>query len=216
MPRLPKKREPKTEARGRGFGLSSPPSSGVPMPLTATADVKAFVGLTGTTHDAVLDSIVTVVDEALGGLIGTKYDGVEVTERYSGRGLSGIVVRQPIETVGSVQEAGTALSASGYAFTAGDRMLYRVDSDGEALGWASGTRNILVTYTPPSSVPPDVEWAARNAAAHLWNQSHQSGKSRVGLESSARSAGNTSQYVQGIAGLPAVAAMLAHRRRIVS
>ena len=186
------------------------------MALSTLDNVKAFLKITDSGQDAFLTLCVNAAGEALARLIGEDYEGTVITaERHSGRGHA-IIMRHGIASVQTVVEWNTSLPSSGYAFVAGSRTLRRVDSNGNALSWAAGTRNIAVSYTAQDTAPGDVEWAATNLAAFLFKQSDESGKARLGMAGSANAQGGTTQYIQDGLRLPAVMQMLKQRARFVS
>ena len=186
------------------------------MALTTLPNVKAFLKITNSVHDAVLTSALNAASESLARIIGEDYAGTPILlERHSGRGHV-IVLRRGIASVQAVIEWSTSLAVTGYAFEVDSRMLRRVDSNGNPMSWSPGTRNIAVSYTPPDTAPGDVEWAATNLAAFLFKQTDDSAKARLGMTGSANAQGGTTQYVQQGLRLPAVAQMLKQRSRFVS
>lgn len=183
--------------------------------FTTTAAVKAFAGVQGSGDDAAIGGLVTAVSAVLAELVG---------HDYSAAAIVGEIIRQPptpfaitarpISSVSAVREAGVLLAASGYRAVAGTRILERRGSAAYAVNWGG---EVSVDYTPTSTVPADLELAAREATAWVIKESGLvAGASRLGLTAQANpDSGNADYYVRKVQDLPIVRAVLATRRRMV-
>ena len=182
--------------------------------LTTTAAVKAFAGVTGSGDDSAIGGIVSAVSSMFHEIIGHTYDATPIVAELHARPPTPyVVVRRPIASVSAVREAGETLAASGYRAQVGTRLLERRAS-GESTPWVG---EVEVDYTPTSTVPADVELAAREAAAWVVQESGLgSGASRLGLTAQANpDSGNADYFVRKIGDLPLVRELMRSHRRLV-
>lgn len=127
--------------------------------LTTLDKVKRFLNKdeTETTHDAVLQDLITAASAAVETYTARKFTQDSYTELYDGTGLPHLVLRQaPVASVTSVKLDGQELPADDYAVYGQTGVLRR-----KTGYWPEGVQNIEVSYTAGyASVPPDVEQAA--------------------------------------------------------
>jgi hypothetical protein len=182
--------------------------------FTLLADVKAFAGVTAATWDTEIGGIISAVSAMLARHVGHDYDATSRTEKISGTRQPAVIVSRPIQTLTSVALDDTTLTVDDdYEFTVGQRAIYRLAS-GLGSIWELGNRNVTAIYAPVSTVPDDLELAAREASAFVWKQSHQSGASRLGLENKGNDTGGLSQYITDILTLPVVQTVVRERRPV--
>ncbi len=177
--------------------------------LTTTAAVKAYAGISGSGDDTAIDGIVSAVSELIGNAIGNNYPGGSVTDELHFAPASGaIVLRYPAASLTSVAVSGTALAAGDYELV-DSRLIFRL-ANGARTDWTQGAR-ITATYTRESTVPTDLELAAREACAFVVKQTGlDSGGSRLGLGAQSNADTGTADYfTQALATLPVLRMTLA-------
>lgn len=176
--------------------------------LTTTAAVKAFAGVTSAADDAAIAVIVSAVSAILHGIVGNTFDGTPIVGEFHGLPASTFVVTErPAASVQAVREGANTLAATGWRHMGpGSRVIGR-EASGLPIAW---TAPVSVDYTPTSTVPADVELAAREAAAWVLKESgFGTGASRLGLTAQANAdSGSADYYVRRIEELPIVRALI--------
>lgn len=152
----------------------------MPSPvLTTLADCKAYLGVTGTSEDAVLTELIVGIEETIAQASGRQrvpgrnpFESVAATEYYDGPGRPTLVLRRrPVTVVSAVKVdqagyygQGPQAFPSGSAWTVGEHYAVpRLDASEQnggmliSLGgcWPLGTGNVLVTYTAGYATIPD-------------------------------------------------------------
>lgn len=149
-------------------------------------------------------------------MIGATYDPDPITaEVHSGPYTRALVLDQAPDSITEVRVAGTIVTE--YEFPTGSRLLYRMDdSSVQTVAWESGQRNIEVDYVPISTVPADLELAAREISAFMVKQTSLSaGGSRLGLSAQANAdTGSADYFAQTLRALPMAEATLKRYRRV--
>jgi hypothetical protein len=172
--------------------------------LTTLAAVKAYAGVSGSGDDTAISGIVAAVSALIHELVGHDYDGDTITgEVHSGPVSGAVVLEKPVASIGAVVEGETTLDSGAYELES-ERLLWR-KSIGGTIPWANGTRNIAVTYTTTSTVPADLELAAREVCAFMVKQSNigSAGAARLGLSAQANvDTGSADYFVQALRQLP--------------
>lgn len=182
--------------------------------LTTTALVKAFAGVTGSGDDSAIGGIVSAVSSMLHAIIGHTFDATPVLgEVVAQPPTQFLLVSKPIASVQAVREAGETLAVSSYRPLVGSRLLERREG-GASTPWLG---EVEVDYTPTSTIPTDIELAAREAAAWVVKESGLgSGASRLGLTAQANpDSGNADYFVRRIGDLPLVRELIRSHRRLV-
>lgn len=183
--------------------------------LTTAANVKTYLGITGTSDDALIARIVSAVSARIESHCGrTLTTATYTSEYYDSIGDTRIVPKNvPVTTLTTVVENGTTLSASDYA---SDGYTITRLSNGAVVAWASGERVIALTYTAGlgtaagGTLPADlVELATAQAANEF--QRTKPGGARLGIASSQVGPG-TSGYIVGEWVPGALAVLSAYRR----
>jgi hypothetical protein len=175
--------------------------------LTTVAAVKAFAGVTSSSDDAAIGGIVGAVSTILHGIVGHTYDATPIAgELHEVPPTAFVILDRPIATVTTVREGGQVLASTGWRRIAGSRLVERL-AGSVGTPW---TAEISVDYTPASTVPADLELAAREAAAWVLKESGLStGGSRLGLNAQANSdSGNADYFVKRIEELPVVRSII--------
>jgi len=182
--------------------------------LTTTAAVKAYAGVSGSGDDTAIGVLVTAISEVIAGVVGHDYAGATHTsEVYSGPVSGAIVLQAPAASITTVVEGTTTLGASDYELD-GERLLYRKASS-VASAWAEGNRNVAITYVDTSTVPADLELAARELGAWVLKQSHfDTGSGRLGLAAQANAdSGAADYFAQALEELPLLAFTMKRYKR---
>jgi uncharacterized phiE125 gp8 family phage protein len=128
--------------------------------LCALADVKAFLGITGSATDAVLQSLVTNASALIESYCSRVFARATYTETRNGNGGSRLfLANSPVSAVSAVAIDGQTIPAAsgplttGYAFDAG--VIYL-----RGYCFNRGVQNVTVSYTAGfATVPADVAQA---------------------------------------------------------
>lgn len=139
------------------------------MAIVDLADVKAHLNIPASddTHDQELEGYLEAATRVVEFYVGT-VDQREITDVYSGEGMSEIVLRNgPAISVTEVVEDGQTLTSSEWALTDGG-VLVRVAGSRRRV-WRHGVANIVVTYQAGRDpVPANHKLAAEIIIGHLW------------------------------------------------
>lgn len=141
------------------------------MALVTAAEIKAFEGITGSSHDSLFSSLADRVTAYFGSWCNRIFESATYTDaEYDGTGLDTFIVKNPpVTAVTSIKvatdrdfAAATALDSARYVFDdAGVISLVPTGSvTSIVLGgvpgvWPAGKRNIQITYTGGFTVIPD-------------------------------------------------------------
>lgn len=183
--------------------------------FTSLAAVKAYAGVKIGVDDSEIVGIIDAVSSAMANLVGHNYEPDPIIgETHSGPYSIGLVLKKQPVSIEEVRISGGVIAASGYSITEGSRILFRVSSN-SAIGWESGSRNIEVDYTPISTVPADIELAAREMASFMIKQSSFTvGGGRLGLGSQSNGDTGTADYfTKTLEALPMVQSVLRRYKR---
>ena len=162
--------------------------------LATLARLKDEAGIADTAHDVQLTNLLHGVSQKFATYCRRPIAAAGVTEVLSGDGWTPhLLLRYPAEAVSVVEENGLALAVDvGFAFDAGSRILWRLATS----SWASGKRNVRVTYTAGyASIPEDLVEAAIAQTRHEFHQIRPSGQNRLGLAGQVLDSGGVAGYV---------------------
>lgn len=133
--------------------------------LTTLAMLKSYLSLDVTTHDTLLQNIITQVSYQIQVLCNRIFASASYTEYYSGKGNNFLLLRQyPVSAITSIYDdtdrlysADTLISSDDYALEdAGDSGIVKFDG----LILSRGLNNIKVVYTAGyTTIPSDLEMA---------------------------------------------------------
>lgn len=146
------------------------------MPAFCTiADVKTFIGLTGSADDALLTSLVSATSAALETIMNRTVNQTTYTDVQDGNGRAQLLlVNRPVILVSGVLIDGVAVPQA-VGFGAG----WGLDGNVVYLRnrvFARGLRNVSVTYSAGwAVVPDDIKQATIETAALKYKQKEQSG-----------------------------------------
>ncbi len=131
-----------------------------PNALTNLEAVKTYLKITETVDDTLLEELINGSSYAIESYCERKFKQQTYTdEEYDGSGLKYLLLKQyPVQSVQSVTEDDTPITADEYKVKKSDGTLIRVNSI-----WPKGDINILVTYTAGyAEIPYDLELACKH------------------------------------------------------
>ena len=163
--------------------------------ITTTANVKTYLGITGSSHDALILQLVERVEAAFEAETRRAIAQVSITnERHSGHGraLELILREWPIDTV-SVTLDGTALAADEFDVAQdpeSGKVYYTPNGDSKPVPWPAGNWNVVVDYDggyASADVPADILNGITEAVAWLYKKTEPGGdhlteRSATGLD----------------------------------
>lgn len=182
--------------------------------LTTTEAVKAYAGVKGTGDDARIAGVVSAVSAMLSDIVGHDYDGgTIVAEKHTAPMSGAVVLDSPAASIDAIREGTGTVAASDYELE-GERLVWRLSAD-QVTSWAKGARYIEVDYTLVSTIPVDLELAARESSAFMVKQSaFVAGGSRLGLSAQANGdTGSADYFAQQLKALPFTSLALRRYRR---
>ena len=144
--------------------------------LSTLEKVKSYLGVTGSGEDTLLGELLGAASARIRGHCGREITSATYTEQYDGRGLGRIVlVQRPATSITTVHDALDRAFDSGSLVDSDDYTLYGeegiVELDPARAGFQDGVRNVQVVYVAGySTVPADVDLAARILSAHWYNR----------------------------------------------
>lgn len=163
--------------------------------LTTRDRVKAYLNLSDTTWDTVIDNEIDAVSQAIEKYCGRTFGVADITaQKIDGDGTEELQLRFPIVSLGSISNNGTAVvETTNFEKYANEGLL--VLTDGTV--WASGRKKITITYRygyAQNDLPPDVV-----SAATLWTMKRFSDvkENRIGVSSVTRG-DETISYEKGM------------------
>lgn len=160
------------------------------MALTTVAKVKAYLGLSGSSDDALLTDLVAEAESAIVELTGGRQlEAASITEVLDGSGREALrLTHYPVNSVGTVKLAANRDFAAADPLAAGD---LHFDPAAGLLYWRGGCwplglRNVQVTYNAGySTLPVAITRAANIVVADWYTRAKQlaSGQSQNELAS---------------------------------
>lgn len=135
--------------------------------LVTTAEVKAYLGITGSTHDTLIDELIDLVSEYIEDWCGTFFSATATTDKIDGGGEFLFVTKAPIISITSItdNEDSSVVASTDYDFYARGGRIYR-ESDtiiwpSSEPTWFIGRQRFTVVYSAGhAAVPEAVKWAA--------------------------------------------------------
>jgi hypothetical protein len=130
------------------------------MPLTTTAAVKLYKGITGNELDALIDELVSRASAAIETYLSRKIESTAHVEIRDGNGGRTMMLEQyPVTAVSAVTLNGHAIPQSSGFGTAGWRLANR-SIVLEGYSFAKGCANVQIDYTAGhQAVPADIDQA---------------------------------------------------------
>ena len=132
--------------------------------LCTRDNVKTYLGLSGTTHDSVIDDLIASASEAIENYCGRQFAVTSHTEYHDGQGSGSVVLQyRPVTAVSGVWDDPARDFEDDSLIESDD---YVLDSEGGIIRLLSGAtfshgvRNVKVSYSAGySAVPKDVTQA---------------------------------------------------------
>lgn len=165
------------------------------MALTTTANVKAYLGITVSTYDTLIDRLVLAAQAEIERFCGLAFDSASHTEYFDGnRKPSVVLTNTPVTAVASVSyrkdnDEWTAYDATTYDWDADTGILellstaelWIAGADGLARrGFPKGNKAVRVAYTGGySSIPADLQQACIELVAYMYGGSASARQARA-------------------------------------
>lgn len=139
------------------------------LSLVSLDDAKRYLNITSSASDEELRQFILEATDIAERLTSRQFRRVAVTERASGTGVSLSLTTQPVVSVTSVTENGTALTVDvDYVVDLMRGVLYRGTST-NARQWKPGNDNITVVYVAGEPNPsPTAQLLVKEITRHLW------------------------------------------------
>ncbi|MFQ5863160.1 MAG: head-tail connector protein [Candidatus Brocadiales bacterium] len=149
------------------------------MPLASVANVKEYLGISGTSEDALLSRLADWATDLIHSYCGRIFPGASYDEYYDGDGTEGLLANQyPISAVTSLEVNGISKDASTYTLY-GQLGLLKLKSG----TFPKGKKNVRLQYTAGySTIPKDLEQAAIELVALKY---YDRGRNRLGIDAKA-------------------------------
>jgi len=146
------------------------------MSLTTVANVKEYLGIVGTSEDALLNRLKDWATDLIHSYCGRIFTEANYDEYYDGDGTEGLLVNQyPISAVTLLEVDGVSKDASSYALY-GQLGLLKLKSG----KFPRGKNNVRLRYTAGYAVTPnDLEQAAIELVALKY---YDRGRNRLGVD----------------------------------
>lgn len=144
--------------------------------LLTTEELRAAVGVTGSSHDATLATLGARAAAAIAAWCGVA-DGAPAVPTLRSEGITEtfraladvpvlVMARWPVTSIASVTLDGAVLAATGYELADGNRLLYRL-SDDVRISWNAA--KVVIVYTAGwSTVPDGLKAAAVRLVRDYW------------------------------------------------
>ncbi len=181
--------------------------------LTSKANVKEYLGISGTDDDDFIDNLIDRASEAIESHCRREFNSEERTEYHDGRGSSRLVLKhRPVTAVASIYDdlnrdfgSGTLISSSDYLVREDEGIVEFVSSS----SFKDGRLNVKVTYTGGySTIPTDLGQACIMLVALLYHRGKQGAD---GIKQESQAGAYSVTYV-GMLMTPEITALLASYR----
>lgn len=156
------------------------------MPISTISGYKAYAGITGTSEDSLLTTLLNMAQSAMERYCGRSFDQATLTEIVNGTGGPTIrAPRFPVTTLTSVEvrtgeSAWTVVASSGYRLDGAAGLIWSLDYTDARVpvestwddvsvsystvagsgGWPKGFQNIRLSYVGGfATAPDDLVWA---------------------------------------------------------
>lgn len=177
--------------------------------LTSLANVKAWIGVTTTTDDALLTRLVSAVSTAVQNRLNRTIASTGYTETRNGNGRVALqLTNYPVTAVASVTvdttviAARTAPTAAGFTFD--ERLVYL-----QGYCFTKGQQNVAISYTAGyAATPLDLEQATIEICALKYQS-----RTRIGLGSKGL-AGETTTFLKDVP--PDLLVMIDQYKRVLA
>ena len=133
--------------------------------LVTAAEVKTYLGLSGSTHDTLIDELIDLASEFIENYCNTHFSSTAVTDKLDGGCIDLITTKAPIISITSItdNEDSTTVSSSDYDFYAKSGRIYRENDSlifpNNQPTWYQGRQRFTVVYQAGyAAVPEAVKW----------------------------------------------------------
>lgn len=197
------------------LGLGATPATGTA--LTTLTRVKLELGIDTANVDTLLGLLIDGVTERFQQETKRRLVQTAISaEKHDGNGWRNTLFADeyPVTSAGLVvlEDGVTLVEGTDFELEPGNGGLYRT-SGGAAIVWASGYRNLSLTYSGGyATIPAGLVSAATAQVCHEYHQTNPGG-ARRGLASVAREAGGSTTYVAGDLLKASEAAIARYKRR---
>lgn len=158
--------------------------------LITTANLKTFLGISGSSEDTILDSIVNAASKMIQSFCGKALVQATYTEYYDGSGVEELILKNyPIASVTSLNIDGSRTFGSSTDINVADNVIIDANS-GIITLWHNysvfpkGLRNVKVVYVAgyaTNAIPYDLQQACKQTAMMIYKRQYQDQK--VGIAS---------------------------------
>ena len=160
------------------------------MALTTTANVKAYLGITVTTYDTLIDRLVLAAQNQVEMFTNRKWDTATFTEYHDGNNQDTIVLKNtPIQSITSIglrkdNDEWTTIAATGYDFDAGtgvvqllnsSRVLWELGYDPQHWrGFGKGLKSVQAVYVAGyDTIPAGLEQATIELVSSMFGSDEE-------------------------------------------
>lgn len=151
--------------------------------LTTLANVKAWLGINGSSDDAVLARLITASSGYIETWLGRQLAVATYNEVRNGEGGTRLAfANPPVLSVGAVSIDGNPIAPASGPYTAGylfdERVLYL-----RGYEFAPGQQNVNLSYSAGFAIlPPEIEQAAIELVAQRYRERDRIGRSSTSLQ----------------------------------
>ncbi len=158
------------------------------MGLTTVANVKAYLGITGSTDDALIENLIDRVTDFIKRYCNREFTKSNYDEYYDGNGTGCLFLpNYPVVSVASLEIDGIIKASTDYAIYA-DAGMVRLKNE----KFTDGVLNVHVTYTAGyATVPKDLEQACTEVVAMKY---YSRGTEKFGVTARSFGEGGTVSY----------------------
>jgi hypothetical protein len=133
--------------------------------LVTAAEVKTYLGLTGSTHDTLIDELIDITSEFIENYCNTTFSSTATTDKIDGGHDLLITTRAPIISITSItdNETSETVTSSDYDFYSKSGEVYRATDSltfpANGLCWSPGRQRYTIVYNAGyAAVPEAVKW----------------------------------------------------------
>lgn len=161
--------------------------------LTSAAAAKAYLGVSGTTDDALFGTLVTAASQYVQAWLTRTIAATDYTQRFNGPGGHQLVLPHlPINSVASLMIDGVAVPAcaveGGIGYRFDDVAIYLL-----GYTFTRGLQNVLITWNAGfATTPPDIAQATVELVAIVYRD-----RDRIGQLSKSLGNGETVSFFSG-------------------
>lgn len=140
--------------------------------LVTAAEVKTYLGISGSTHDTLIDELIDLASEFIENYCNTHFSSTAVTDKLDGGCIDLITTKAPIISITSItdNEDSTTVSSDDYDFYAKSGRIYRENDSlifpNNQPTWYVGRQRFTVVYQAGyAAVPEAVKWVCYEVIA---------------------------------------------------